>query len=67
MSAQKASGKKGTIRIQWVRSAIAAPVKHKKIVRGLGLTHLNQVVEREDTPSVRGMVKKIPHLVEIVS
>ncbi len=29
MSAQKASGKKGTLRIQWVRSAIAAPVKHK--------------------------------------
>ena len=67
MSAQKASGKKGTIRIQWVRSAICSPVKHKKIVRGLGRTHLNQVVEREDTPSVRGMVKKIPHLVEIVS
>ena len=66
MSAQKASGKKGTLRIQWVRSAIAAPVKHKKIVRGLGFTHLNQIVEREDTPSVRGMVNKIPHLVEIV-
>jgi large subunit ribosomal protein L30 len=66
MSAQKASGKKGTLRIQWVRSAIAAPTKHKKIVRGLGFTHLNQIVEREDTPSVRGMVNKIPHLVEIV-
>ncbi len=66
MSAQKTSGKEGTIRIRWVRSAIAAPVKHKKIVRGLGLTHLNQIVEREDTPAVRGMVKKIPHLVEIV-
>lgn len=66
MSAHKPSGKKGTLRIQWVRSAIAAPVKHKKIVRGLGFTHLNQIVEREDTPSVRGMVNKIPHLVEIV-
>ena len=66
MSAQRTSGKKGTIRIQWVRSAIASPVKHKKIVRGLGFTHLNQVVEREDTPSVRGMVNKIPHLVEIL-
>ena len=57
----------GKIQLKWVRSAICSPVKHKKIVRGLGLTHLNQVVEREDTPSVRGMVKKIPHLVEIVS
>lgn len=66
MSAQKTTGKKGTIRIQWVRSAIAAPTKHKKIVRGLGFTHLNQIVEREDTPAIRGMVNKIPHLVEIV-
>jgi len=56
----------GTIKIKWVRSAIQAPVKHKKVVKGLGFTRLNQVVEREDTPSVRGMVNKIPHLVEIV-
>ncbi len=54
------------IRLQWVRSAIAAPEKHKKIIKGLGFTRLNQVVEREDTPSVRGMVAKVPHLVEIV-
>ncbi|HUK87381.1 MAG TPA: 50S ribosomal protein L30 [Terriglobales bacterium] len=66
MSPQKASGKKATLRIQWVRSAIAAPTKHKKIVRGLGFTHLNQIVEREDTPAIRGMVNKVPHLVEIV-
>ncbi|MDP9269149.1 MAG: 50S ribosomal protein L30 [Acidobacteriota bacterium] len=56
----------GTIRIKWVRSAIQAPVKHKKVVKGLGFTRLNQIVEREDTPSIRGMVNKIPHLVEIV-
>ena len=55
----------GTIRIKWFRSAIAAPVKHKKIVRGLGFTRLNQVLEREDTPSIRGMVNKIPHLLRI--
>ncbi len=54
------------IRLQWVRSAIAAPEKHKKIIKGLGFTRLNQVVEREDTASVRGMVAKVPHLVEIV-
>jgi large subunit ribosomal protein L30 len=57
---------KGTIRIQWVRSAIAAPVKHKLVIKGLGFTRLNQVVEREDTPSIRGMVKRVPHLVKIV-
>ena len=58
--------KKGKIRIKWVRSAIAAPVKHKLVVKGLGFTRLNQVIEREDSPSIRGMVKKVPHLVEIV-
>jgi len=57
---------KGTIRIQWVRSAIQSPVKHKLVVKGLGFTRLNQIVVREDTPSIRGMVNKIPHLVEIV-
>lgn len=54
------------IRIQYYRSAISTPVKHKKVVKGLGFTHLNQIVEREDTVSVRGMVKTIPHLVRIV-
>ena len=57
----------GKIRIQWVRSAIAAPVKHKKVVKGLGFTRLNQIVEREDTPSIRGMVLKVPHLLKIVA
>jgi large subunit ribosomal protein L30 len=56
----------GKIRIKWVRSAIATPEKHKLVVKGLGFTRLNQVVEREDTPSIRGMVKKVPHLVKIV-
>jgi ribosomal protein L30 len=36
------------------------------VVKGLGFTRLNQVVEREDTPSIRGMVAKVPHLVVIV-
>ena len=59
--------KPGTkIHLKWVRSAIATPVKHKLVIKGLGFTRLNQVVEREDTRSVRGMVAKVPHLVEIV-
>ena len=57
---------KQMIRLQWVRSAICAPAKHKLVIRGLGFTRLNQVVERVDTPSIRGMVKKVPHLVKIV-
>lgn len=55
------------IRIQYYRSMICTPVKHKSVVKGLGFTRLNQIVEREDTPSIRGMVKKIPHLVRIVA
>ncbi|MBZ5593020.1 MAG: 50S ribosomal protein L30 [Acidobacteriia bacterium] len=54
------------IKIKLVHSPICTPEKHKKIVRGLGLRKLNQVVERPDTPGFRGMVKKIPHLVELV-
>jgi large subunit ribosomal protein L30 len=54
------------IRIQWVRSAICAPKKHKAVVRGLGFTRLNQIVERDDTPAIRGMVAKVEHLVKIV-
>jgi large subunit ribosomal protein L30 len=57
---------KKTIKIKYVRSKIATPEKHKKVVKGLGFTRLNQVIVREDTPSIRGMVKAIPHLVEIV-
>ena len=54
------------IRIQYYRSAIAAPTKHKLVIKGLGFTRLNQIVEREDSASIRGMVKAVPHLVRIV-
>ena len=54
------------IKIKLVRSPICTPEKHKVIVRSLGLKKLNQVVERPDTPGFRGMVKKIPHLLELV-
>ena len=69
MAAKKKAAKKsaGTIKIKYVRSMICTPEKHKRVVKGLGFTRLNQVVEREDTPSIRGMVAKVPHLVEIVN
>ena len=57
----------GTLQLKWVRSAIQAPVKHKLVVKGLGFTRLNQVIERPDTPAIRGMVAKIPHLVKVVN
>lgn len=58
--------KKGVLRIKWVRSTIACPEKHRRVIRGLGLRRLQQVVERPDTPGIRGMVAKVPHLVEVV-
>ena len=54
------------IRIEYYRSAISTPVKHKLVIKGLGFTRLNQVVERVDNESVRGMVKTVPHLVRIL-
>ena len=56
----------GKISIQYYRSFIAAPRTHKAIVRSLGITKLNQIVERPDTPSMRGAVAKVPHLLRLV-
>lgn len=55
-----------TIRVKWVRSGIGLSYRQKDMVRSLGLRRLNQVVERPDTPQMRGLVARIPHLVEIV-
>lgn len=56
-----------TIRVKWVRSGIGFSHRQKVMVRSLGLLRLNQVVERPDTPQIRGLVANIPHLVQIVS
>jgi len=66
-SAKSSNTGKGKLQLKWVRSAICSPLKHKKVVKGLGFTRLNQVIEREDSPSIRGMVNKIPHLVKVVN
>jgi ribosomal protein L30 len=52
--------------LNWYRSPICTPEKQKRVVKGLGLRKLNQVVERPDTPVFRGMVKKVPHLLQVV-
>ena len=54
------------IKIRLKRSSIGCPEKHKRVVKGLGFRKLNQIVERPDDASIRGMVRKIPHLVEVV-
>ena len=63
---QKKDAGAAKIKIQYYRSTIAFPTKQKEIVRSLGLRKLNQVVERPDTPSMRGAVAKVPHLLRII-
>ena len=59
-------GKKGTVKIKQVVSFIGSTDDIRQAVRGLGLRRMHQVVEREDTPSIRGMIHKVRHLVEVV-
>jgi len=66
MTAKKTDSGRGKIQLKWVRSAICAPAKQKLVIKGLGFTRLNQVIERPDTQAIRGMVAKVPHLVEFV-
>ncbi len=53
------------LRITYVRSAIGYSVRHKDTIRTLGLRKLHQSVIREDTPTLRGMLAKVNHLVQI--
>jgi large subunit ribosomal protein L30 len=63
---EKKTRKKSTVKLRWVRSDIGCPRWMRQTVRGLGLRRLHQVVEREDTPSIRGMIHLVRHLVEVV-
>jgi len=56
---------KERIAIRWVRSQIGFDRRQRATLRGLGLKRLNQRVELEDTPSVRGMIDKVRHLVVV--
>ena len=55
-----------TIVVRQVGSPIRRPEEQRATLRGLGLNKMHKTRELEDTPSIRGMVAKIPHLVEIV-
>jgi large subunit ribosomal protein L30 len=54
------------LRITQVRSAIGAKPKQRGTLRALGLRHIDHTVERPDTPEVRGMVARVPHLVRVI-
>jgi large subunit ribosomal protein L30 len=56
----------GKIRVKLVRSGIGRPRRHRETLRGLGLTRLGRVRELEDTPAVRGMIRQVQHLVEVL-
>ena len=64
MSAKKAAS--STIRIRQIRSGIGCPVEMRETLKALGLGKMHRVAERIDSPEVRGMIAKIPHLVEVV-
>ena len=55
-----------TIVVRQIGSPIRRPAKQRQTLIGLGLNKMHKVRELEDTPAVRGMIRKIPHLVEIV-
>ncbi|SIT79185.1 50S ribosomal protein L30 [Pontibaca methylaminivorans] len=55
-----------TIVVRQIASPIRRPAKQRQTLIGLGLNKMNRTRELEDTPSVRGMINAIPHLVEIV-
>ncbi len=55
----------GMIKITLVKSMNGRPEKHRRVLRGMGLTKVNKTVELQDTPSIRGMVNKVTHLVKV--
>ncbi len=55
-----------TIKVKQIKSKIGAPKDQKATLEALGLHKISQVVELEDTPSIRGMIQKVHHLVNIV-
>ena len=66
-SKNKAENKTGaSLKLQYYRSVIATPGKHRLVIKSLGFKRLNQIIDREDTPAIRGMVAQVPHLVRIL-
>ena len=67
MAAEKKGAKSaGTLKMQWVVSFISCTDDMRATIRGLGFRRMQQTVEREDTPAIRGMIHKVRHLVKVV-
>ena len=56
---------RGRVKVRWVKSQIGYDGRQRATLRGLGLRRLHQTVEVEDTPAVRGMIRKVIHLVVV--
>lgn len=54
----------GVVKVTLVKSMIGRPEKHRRVLRGMGLTKLNKTVVLQDTPAIRGMIHIVSHLVE---
>jgi len=65
VSAKKAEQKK-MLRVQQIRSGIGCPREMRETLKALGLGKMHRVAQRPDTREVRGMIAKIPHLVQVV-
>lgn len=64
--ARKTEEQGKTVRIRQVHSGIGCPREMRETLKGLGLRKIHQVVERLDTNETRGMIARIPHLVQVV-
>lgn len=53
------------IKVTQVKSGAGRPEKHKLVLKGLGLKKLHKSVILNDTPAIRGMIRKVPHLVKV--
>jgi large subunit ribosomal protein L30 len=54
----------GKLKVTLIKSMIGRPEKHRKVLRGMGLTKVNRTVVLKDIPPVRGMIEKVSHLVK---
>ena len=55
-----------TIKVKQIKSKIGYPVDQKRTLQALGLHKIDQVVEKEDCPAIRGMIRKVHHLVTVI-
>ena len=54
------------IKVKLVKSVIGKPEKHRRTIEALGLKKIGQVVEKEDTPQIRGMIAQVNYMVEVI-